>query len=98
MEALVAIILLFGVFSQETDSSTSKIDDAAEVALATTPRESREDRASMPPLARSSTVGRPRCTPGHRRVIYRDLSRAGAATVTSESIHSTKCHGVCPDE
>ncbi len=98
MEALVAILLLLGVFSQEANSDTSTRDDHSVVALETTTSESQIGRGSVHHPAESGTVVRPHCTPGHRRVIYRDLSRAGAPTVTSKSIHSTKCHGACPDE
>ncbi len=98
MEALLAILLLLGVFSQEANFDTSTRDDHSVVALETTTSEPQTGRDSMHHQMEIGTVVPPHCTPGHRRVIYRDLSRAGAATVTSESIHSTKCHGVCPDE
>ncbi|PLX61438.1 hypothetical protein [Sedimenticola selenatireducens] len=93
MEPLIVVLLLFGVFSSETDPDEEKQPLAMEVpAVASGPAE----QGSEAPVAVGDDYRRQSgCQVARHDVIYRDLSRSKRQPLTAGNADTSDCEGGC---
>jgi len=98
MEVVIAIILLFGAFSLGSATHDGANDDSASLEIPVAVNEGQDVPSKAPDAESVDHAQFQDCLANRHDVIYRDLTRAHAREIESETTHSDDCDETCPDE
>lgn len=98
MEPLIVILVLFGVFSSETETEPGEEQHPLAMEVPAAAGGPAEQGSEAPVAVGADYRRRSGCQVALHDVIYRDLSRSKKRPVNSENADASDCEGGCRDE